>query len=190
MQSIAVSPVLPGGTVLIAAAASGHSGVAVWDADSLASISTLVVDHGSAVHCVAFGPCAPGLPSVLATGGWDGVVRLWALDGGSPVGAPLVAHTAPVSGLAFSSPVPGSPGHPPRLYLASCSHDKSVRVWDVGAGRPLGTPLMGHCDAVECVAFGPVSDNWYVGSPRLSLWVSGLLPAASPCLGRCCVRAR
>jgi WD40 repeat protein len=166
VRCITTSAVLSGGKVLVAAVRSGHSIVTLWDIDSRAPASTPAVDHGAAVQSAAFGPGSagtPGLPAMLATGGLDGVVRLWSVEGGGAWGTPLMAHTAAVSSLAFSSPLLGG-DH--RMYLASSSYDKTVRVWDVGAGRPVtqvGEPLVGHLDAVECVAFGPVADNWWVG---------------------------
>ncbi len=46
------------------------------------------------------------------------------------------------------SPVDG------RLLVASSSQDETVRVWDVGTGRPVGDPLSGHGAPVYCVAMG------------------------------------
>ncbi|MEV0559937.1 hypothetical protein [Dactylosporangium sp. NPDC050588] len=40
--------------------------------------------------------------------------------------------------------------------LATCSYDRSVRLWLVGDERPYAAPLIGHTDAVLAVAFDPV----------------------------------
>jgi WD40 repeat protein len=37
--------------------------------------------------------------------------------------------------------------------LVSCSDDKTVRIWDVTTGEPIGSPLTGHTDCVTQVEF-------------------------------------
>jgi hypothetical protein len=57
----------------------------------------------------------------------------------------LYGHTAPVTGVAFSSD---------GARLASGSWDQTVKVWDARTGQELRT-LRGHTDRVHCVAFSP-----------------------------------
>ena len=38
-------------------------------------------------------------------------------------------------------------------YIVSGSYDRTVRMWDAETGDPVGEPLIGHSDPVECVAF-------------------------------------
>jgi WD40 repeat protein len=39
--------------------------------------------------------------------------------------------------------------------LATASFDRSIRLWDVSTGKPLGKPLTGHAEPVTCLAFSP-----------------------------------
>jgi WD40 repeat protein len=55
-------------------------------------------------------------------------------------------HAAGVRGVAFS---------PDRRRLVSASADRTLRLWDVTTGQPVGQPLHGHDDEVSSVAFSP-----------------------------------
>jgi len=91
-----------------------------------------------AVTTIAFGdvqqPVAAGLPAgctlLLATGGDDGTVRVWAVGSHAsmPVGGPLVGHTHAVTSVAF-----GAWGGPLRLVTGGA--DGSVCLWAVGSWR-------------------------------------------------------
>lgn len=61
----------------------------------------------------------------IASGGLDGTIRLWTLDG-KPTGEPLKGHVGSVESVAFS---------PDGKYIASGGEDGTVRLWTLD-GKP------------------------------------------------------
>jgi len=94
----------------------------------------------------------------LATGGWDGVARIWRV---APLTLTLVGepldHTAYVYSVEFS---------PDDAYLATGARDQRVRLWDMtmlpDTPEIPDAVLAGHTDLIWAVAFSP--DGSYVAS--------------------------
>src|SRR5262245_52655598 len=99
---------------------------------------------------------------LLATGAGDGLVRLYQAPDESP--RTLPGHRWPVDGLVFNRT---------GVWLASASHDRTVRLW--GTWRDgAKEELTGHSDWVRCVAFSP--DDWLASGgddQRILLWSGG-----------------
>jgi WD40 repeat protein len=73
-------------------------------------------------------------------------VRVWDVNSGQQIGAPLTGHTAAVYSVAFSPD-----GH----RIISGSGDTTVRLWDADTGEPVVQPMTGQTWAVLRVAFSP-----------------------------------
>ena len=71
--------------------------------------------HEKGVSSVTFSPDGQR----IASGGWDGTVRLWRLDG-DPVGLPFQGHIGVISSVAFS---------PDGQCLVSGGVDGALRLW-------------------------------------------------------------
>jgi WD40 repeat protein len=126
--------------------------------------------HASDVNAVAFGRDA----HILASGSWDGRVRLWDLTTGG-IARILQGHSYRISSLAFN---------PDGTVLASGSWDGTSRTWDVAGGRELRT-FAGHTQYVNSVKFNPdgktIASASYDGT--IKLWNAGsgtLLRTISP----------
>jgi WD40 repeat protein/tRNA A-37 threonylcarbamoyl transferase component Bud32 len=98
---------------------------------------------------------------LLASGGADGVVRIWNSVDGKSLHI-IRAHGSAVTGVAFS---------PDGRWLASSSWHKSVKIWDEATGQLLRT-LSGHSREATRVAFSPdgkmlASSSW---DQTIRLW--------------------
>ncbi|MGW4112940.1 TIR domain-containing protein [Actinosynnema sp. NPDC004786] len=144
VRSVAFSP---DGTTLVTAGQIGgvvrgtrevKPVISFWGVESRELLGT--VDAGDAVFASVFSPDG----TTLATGGRDGVVRLWDVAGRRATGEPLAGHTGPVGALAFT---------PDGTTLASAGDDGVIRLWDVATHTTDGEPLVGHTGAVYSLAF-------------------------------------
>ena len=113
--------------------------------------------HGAAVLSVSFSPDGTS----LASGSWDGTVRLWDMATRENV-ATLDAHTGEVSAVSFS---------PDGTLLASGSHDRTIRLWDVVTRQNIAT-LDAHTGEVSSVSFSPDGTSLASGSwdGTVKLW--------------------
>ena len=93
----------------------------------------------------------------LLSGAEDGVVRVWDLHSYMALGR-IAAHDAPVEGMLVV---------PEAGYLVSCSTDRTVRVWDYGAGEELKT--WRHPEEFRCVAHKRSTGHIVAGTDQHSI---------------------
>jgi WD40 repeat protein len=142
-----------GATVLTA---SSDGAARVWDARTGSPVETrlqhdegIILDHaafsGGGTRVATAGSLDPNLPDDERTRrhSESGLVRLWDVATGLPVGQPL-AHPDAVHALDFS------PAGPSRLVTGSDDH--AARIWDADTGVLIGAPLQ-HEGAIVDVAF-------------------------------------
>ncbi len=101
---------------------SGDGSVRVWDVSSAFEVQNPLSAPARVLSL------APANNGTVAAGYSDGSVRIWDVIGGNLV-QNFAAHADQVSGLAFSA---GDP-----TLLVSCSHDATIKVWDLSADVPL-----------------------------------------------------
>ena len=114
---------------------------------------------GHGVHSVAFSPVDATL---LATGSWDGTVKLWDVVTERDI-ATLRVHTAGITSVAFS-PIDAT-------LLATGSKDWTVRLWDVETERNIAT-LKEHTAGITSVAFSSDGSTLAAGlwDRTMKLW--------------------
>jgi WD40 repeat protein len=120
----------------IVAAACDDGLVRLWDGSTGAALAECRGHAGAALAVVFVGR------SSLASGGADGTIRLWNLDGTQR--DVLKGHTGAVNCLAMA--LDGQ-------ILASGGADHRVRLWNLSDGRP--QQLSGHAYPVLGLAFSP-----------------------------------
>lgn len=114
------------------------TGIYYFDASTYQQLN--FVHTESWVRAIAFSPNG----SLLVTGSYDPVVRLWRVYDGS-LEAELKGHTAWVRSVAFS---------PNGRLAASASDDDTVRLWDITTGESVLTIQEG-VQGVRVLAFSP-----------------------------------
>ena len=130
INSVAFSP--DGKTV----ASGGNDGVIwFWNDSANRQIGTSHAASAPPFTSVAFSPDGRTLASGGSHGYEQGVIRLWNITTGRPVGVPLTAsRSGAFNTVAFS---------PNGEFLVSGSQDDSVRLWNTATGRLVRTLLKG-----------------------------------------------
>jgi WD40 repeat protein len=124
-----------------------HQSSATWYAMLAAAANPAIAGltgHNDRVHAVAFGPHG----KLLASGSYDGTVRLWDVRTHSPSGTPLKVTQGQVYSVAFA---------PNGTTLASGDSHGMVRLWNVHTHQSLGPPIRASDGDVKSVAFSPNS---------------------------------
>jgi len=122
--------------------ASGIASEAVGIWDIVQGVAERQMAGVDGVNITALAATADG--AYVATGGSDGIIRLWAGDSGMPSGE-LSGHAGQVNGLAFS---------PDGSLLASAGDDNTVRLWDTNLHQEISA-LAEHGAPVLAVTFSP-----------------------------------
>jgi WD40 repeat protein len=91
------------------------------------------------------------LTQYTGSGHYDHEAQVWGWP--SQLRACLIGHTQAVRALACTHRPDGTP------IAVTGSDDKTVRVWDLSSGQPLGDPLTEHTDAVRHVACTRLPDG-------------------------------
>ncbi|MEY2575372.1 MAG: hypothetical protein QOF80_859 [Verrucomicrobiota bacterium] len=113
--------------------------IRIWDAASGALIT-----EWEYVTYIGSGEFSPDGRHLLTWTLDDVTVRIWDVEHGEAVGAPL-RHTANIASARFS---------PDGSKIATASEDRTARLWDAATGKPLTDPLE-HPAQVTSVGFSP-----------------------------------
>ena len=108
---------------------------------------------------ISFVCFAPG-SSMVATGSWSALVKLWSVPDCKCIGT-LKGHGERISGLAWHPQACSSAHSPTVANLVSASCDSTAKLWPLEGGKPLGE-LTGHVGRLSRVAFHP--SGRYVGT--------------------------
>jgi WD40 repeat protein len=96
--------------------------------------------HTDCVECATFSMDG----KYIASGGSDGIIRVWDARTGRSRLKPLKMHTGAVFCIAFS---------PDSRQIVSGGADSVILLWDVMKGEVIGELHEGHTEQVSCVSF-------------------------------------
>jgi WD40 repeat protein len=142
---------------------SAESRYAMVTAASRIETGTLA-GGGGEVYAVAFSPHG----STLATGDWDGTVRLWDMATGQQEGRPLTVGSGLVFWVAF-----GRRGD----TLATFSSDGVARLWNLATRTEINHVTIGADGTINPLAFDPATDMLAVLGNDDKVWLWNLATA-------------
>ena len=144
---------------------SRRGGARVWrDGGKILNLAWQA--HTAAVQALAFSPDE----RALATGSWDGTIKLWDLENGALLW--MGQHASSIQRLAFT---------PDGRTLASGGDDAAIRLWDAYTGMHLQT-LSGQSSPVYALAWSLDGSLLASGSfdGSIQLWQMQRAQAAQP----------
>ena len=107
--------------------------VDLWDANTGEYINSLFGNHGSKICTLCFSDNG----RIIATGGSDGTIHLWAAKQGMHL-IPLSGHKGQINNISIS---------PDGITILSKSTDNTVHLWNAITGQLLNT-LDGYIDSI------------------------------------------
>jgi WD40 repeat protein len=128
----------------VASIAANDKQVRLWDVATAQSLGTIDAGHESGLKHLAYHPSG----RMLVAGGLRGLLRIWDLEAGqvigAPLGDPLAGLEGSIDGLAYTLP--------DGRWIAS-AHGDGLRFWDAASGALIGTMPTERGKSVGPLAF-------------------------------------
>ncbi len=144
----------PDGKILAIAEAS--NAIRLWERDTGKERGAPLQGHTEGITTLVFSADGKALASASRT-----EARVWDMTRAKGESRTLADRTGAISGVAFS---------PDGKMLATAAPDKTVRVWDVNSGKPVGAPFLLDGEPVN-LAFSADGKLLAVGDEASILWL-------------------